>query len=202
MANLGKMPNKPFPKLTCVNCGETKSALHFTKRGGLAYEDLLTTDPKRYDTQCKRCNKPRRPGQSRGDVTEPVILSRRKSGKGNLKPKEKLSAAQRKQKTRSHTRIRSMRYLAEKGCGECGERDPRVLEYDHKDPGNKKRIISRLITDGYSWSSRVLRAEIRKCRILCANCHRRHTIVQQGYYQQVGVQEALGKLSAEFEFEL
>ena len=68
-------------------------------------------------------------------------------------------------------------YLKEHPCIDCGESDPIVLEFDHINPLEKTVTISRLISGHPSWQ-KVLN-EINKCRVLCANCHRRHT-----YYQQ------------------
>jgi len=197
LARLGK----PLPELTCTSCGETKKASRFNKRHGVTYEKLKATDPRRYQRQCKRCAKPALPGQSREDVTEPKMVAMARKKKKEPKP-PKLVPAEYKKKVRRETRVKSMIYLAEKGCKECGERDPRKLEYDHKDPADKKRIIARLIVNGYSWSSPVLRREIRKCRILCANCHRKHTIEQQGYYASEDVQDALRSLAKRYRFKV
>jgi hypothetical protein len=55
-------------------------------------------------------------------------------------------------------------------CIDCGISDPIVLEFDHiKD---KVKDISKMIV-GYSMKS--LKNEIKKCEIVCANCHRRRT---------------------------
>lgn len=198
-----------MPRIVCSNCGEEKSAEYFPKRGG-RYKEVKSTDPRRYAKQCKRCAKPTRPGQKREDVPEVKPLPRKRAGKASNKTKKrmarearrKLTAREYKQKVREETRIQSMLYLAEKGCEECGERDPRKLEYDHKNPDDKKRVIADLITDGYSWSAPVLVGEVAKCRVICSNCHRVHTIKQQGYYAFEAVQIALGKLAARYKFKL
>lgn len=199
MANPHPTPHtKPYPWLTCVTCGVTKRATRFPKRGGPSYENKKATDPKRYDTQCKLCKKPKGPRPH----TEPKTR-----GMGRPKKKKKtrriscLTPKQRKLRTRNETRIKSMLYLSEKGCCKCHERDPRKLEYDHRDPLKKDRIVARLIVDGYSWASAVLRSEIQKCRILCANCHRVHTIKQQGYYSTPPVQECLKGIAKKYGFE-
>lgn len=205
-----RLKGQTYPMLTCVNCGEEKRATRFPKRGGPSYEDIPATDPRRYDSQCKKCKKPAKPGQDRDDVKEPVEAKRSSGNKLAHKKKKakaraakpKLTPAQYKQKVRKETRIKSMIYLAEKGCENCDERDPRKLEYDHKEPDDKSVTISRLIINGYSWSAPVLRAEIRKCRILCANCHRQHTVEQQGYYANDEIQSTLGELAARFKFKL
>lgn len=72
-------------------------------------------------------------------------------------------------------------YLSDKACVICGENDIRVLEFDHLDQNNKLFSISQAVKLGYSWSD--VLDEIAKCRILCANCHKKHTAVQGHWYK-------------------
>ena len=190
----------PYPALTCVNCGKTKLATQFPKRGGPTYENLKATDPRRYDSQCKLCKKPKPANAPPNYVhSEPKTVGMGRPKKAA--PKRSLKTARElKARVRTETRIKSMMYLSQKGCHKCGERDPRKLEYDHRDPATKMRGISRLIVDGYAWSSSVLRREIRKCRVLCANCHRVHTIKQQGYYAAKSIRATLRALAKEHSF--
>lgn len=62
-------------------------------------------------------------------------------------------------------------------CVDCGERDPIVLEFDHR--GEKKFNISAAYTVGYSVAA--VSAEIAKCDVRCANCHRRKTYKERGF---------------------
>lgn len=62
------------------------------------------------------------------------------------------------------------RYKRICGCAKCGNKDPRVLDYDHIDGKDKIDIISRMA--GQTVSMKNLKEEIKKCQILCANCHR------------------------------
>lgn len=65
----------------------------------------------------------------------------------------------------------------------CGESDPVVLEFDHV--GTFKRLeVSRIINSGYL-SLRYLQEEIEHCQVLCANCHRRKTAKDFGYYREM-----------------
>ena len=69
------------------------------------------------------------------------------------------------------------------GCEECGEKDFRVLEFDHIDPSKKKFCISLAIHGKYSLPT--VKREIEKCRVLCANCHKKRTAEQQGWYKDL-----------------
>jgi hypothetical protein len=71
------------------------------------------------------------------------------------------------------------KYLSTHPCTQCGESDPIVLEFHHK--GNKDIEISRLI--GRGASIEIIQAEIDKCVVLCSNCHRRLTALEQGWYR-------------------
>jgi 5-methylcytosine-specific restriction endonuclease McrA len=65
-------------------------------------------------------------------------------------------------------------------CTECGERDPLVLDFDHKDPSTKRFNIADSGAGKYSIS--VIQTEIDKCHMLCANCHRRKTAKDRRYF--------------------
>lgn len=64
------------------------------------------------------------------------------------------------------------RYLKERSCIDCGENDPVVLEFDHVS-GEKVKAISSMMLDAVSLAR--LEAELSKCVVRCANCHRRKT---------------------------
>jgi hypothetical protein len=69
-------------------------------------------------------------------------------------------------------------YLKNHPCVDCGEDDIVVLEFDHQQ--DKLATVSELSREGYSLAK--LRAEINKCEVVCANCHRRRTAKQFGWY--------------------
>lgn len=74
-------------------------------------------------------------------------------------------------------------------CVDCGERDPVVLEFDHV-RGKKTKDISSLISQPWPWS-RVL-VEIAKCEVRCANCHRRRTAKQCGWFLKKSARSSAG----------
>jgi hypothetical protein len=70
-------------------------------------------------------------------------------------------------------------YLLRVPCVDCGETDPIVLEFDHR-PGSAKRFnIGNATSKSISLSS--VRAEVLKCDVRCANCHRRKTYERSGF---------------------
>ena len=61
-------------------------------------------------------------------------------------------------------------YLLENPCVDCGENNPLVLTFDHV-TGDKKLGISEMV--GRGWSIETIKAEVRKCDVVCFNCHMR-----------------------------
>jgi hypothetical protein len=59
-------------------------------------------------------------------------------------------------------------YKMKKGCAICGyNRHGCALDFDHVDASNKVAAVSRLTLG----SIKKLFLEIRKCQVLCKNCH-------------------------------
>lgn len=67
-------------------------------------------------------------------------------------------------------------YLLAHPCVDCRESDIRCLEFDHRDPSTKVCAVSKMISDQRAWPD--ILAEIEKCDVRCANCHRRRTAEQ------------------------
>jgi hypothetical protein len=58
-------------------------------------------------------------------------------------------------------------------CMDCGGRfGPCAMEFDHRNPAEKVQGVTRMI--GRASAERIL-AEVDKCDIVCANCHRMRT---------------------------
>lgn len=72
---------------------------------------------------------------------------------------------------RLHEYLRQVKVA--RGCEDCGERDPAVLDFHHRDPATKVGSV-RMLAQAQASKAR-LDAEMAKCAVLCCNCHlRRH----------------------------
>lgn len=95
---------------------------------------------------------------------------------------ENVEKTQEARKRRVH-RNRKMvyRYLLDHPCVGCGIGDPVVLEFDHRDGVDKDSDISKMVNNGISEEK--IMAEIAKCDVRCANCHKRRTAEQFGWWK-------------------
>lgn len=75
---------------------------------------------------------------------------------------------QRNRRNKKKEQLRDIK--SRKGCKDCGIKDWRVLDFDHL--GNKAFGIA----DRPDLSWKVILAEVEKCEVRCANCHRIKTI--------------------------
>ena len=69
-------------------------------------------------------------------------------------------------------------YLIDNPCVDCGEEDILVLEFDHRGDSPKSKAVSVMINSTYSLKTLI--AEVEKCDVRCANCHKRKTIERFG----------------------
>ena len=56
-------------------------------------------------------------------------------------------------------------------CEFCGEIHPAIIDFHHKDKKKKEINLSTFVTKG--WSIKRFLEEVKKCNILCSNCHRK-----------------------------
>jgi hypothetical protein len=65
------------------------------------------------------------------------------------------------------------RYKMASCCVDCGEPDPIVLEFDHREGETKSFGIAKATSKAKDLS--VILAEVDKCDVVCSNCHQRRT---------------------------
>jgi hypothetical protein len=89
-----------------------------------------------------------------------------------------------------------MKALSELGmiCSGCGEDHPAALQFHHIDPKEKSFSLSTKTlgaTKKFPWED--VLEELKKCQILCANCHAKHHTVWEeevidGFRETLGVE--------------
>jgi len=112
---------------------------------------------------CRECMKPFRKNWYEGDAHERHLE--------NVK--------ERKDAARAVAREYVYQYLSTHSCQECVESDPVVLEFHHRN--EKDKAVGVLVAAGYSVAK--IQSEIDKCDVLCANCHRRLTMKERGWFR-------------------
>lgn len=136
----------------CTSCTETKSFNDFHKR---------TRAKDGYQSVCKDCNRSQRKAYYRTAHGRSIDLANGLRSQDRLKRKV-------------------YDFLSTQSCIDCGEADPVVLEFDHRDAATKVSNVSDMVRRGMAW--RTIQAEIDKCDIRCSNCHKRRTAIQCGWY--------------------
>jgi hypothetical protein len=138
----------------CTRCGQTKSELEFS---------LRAKDADKRRSICIKCM---------GTYFR-AFYERNRSA---------YNCAQVLYRTKYRRRNRALvlAVLEEHPCVDCGENDLTVLEFDHV-RGRKIDEISALVAKGARIE--LLRRELEKCDVRCANCHRRRTSRERGYYR-------------------
>ena len=102
----------------------------------------------------------------RSNGTGPAIFEQWRSPEAEKKRKIDRLAHTKKKLERHRTFLR--RYKRLKGCTICGWKESTWgLHFDHIDPKKKKANVSEMA----EYSIESLKKEIRKCNLLCANCH-------------------------------
>lgn len=139
---------------------------------------------------CSKCGPPAQPidnfpwksrlRDKRHDVCKSCTAARSGLWYENNKDRQLEYVRNNNQTYRQNARDYVFDYLSSHPCTICGERDPVVLEFHHR--GEKSNEVSRLMGRGASLDA--LKAEIEKCDVVCANCHRRITAEDRGWYKR------------------
>jgi hypothetical protein len=64
-----------------------------------------------------------------------------------------------------------VRYKRTLKCVSCSENHPACLDFHHINPSHKEYDIALMVQRGFN-KNRII-AEMQKCAVLCANCHRK-----------------------------
>ena len=137
--------------LRCSRCGETKPAHEFAWRRRRKLQR---------DTYCRGCR----------------AAYGKKHYEAN-KQKYVEQAAARKRRVAVERWMYLLEHFRQHPCADCGETDPIVLEFDHTGDDKAFNISEGLISRPWP----VILAEIAKCDVVCANCHRRRTAGRGGH---------------------
>jgi hypothetical protein len=116
-----------------------------------------------YQSFCRLCN---------AKASRAYYKKNRKTHKETIK--------QRKHRYWQRNREYAFNYLLDHPCINCGEANPIKLDFDHRIDKDKKGGISYLIY--LPAGIKRLKAEIAKCDIRCANCHRLKTAKEQNWW--------------------
>jgi hypothetical protein len=131
---------------TCTRCGETKP-LH-------QFPPVRRSEPEKLQYWCRDC-----------------FSEANKRTYWKNPERERARALLLKTRKREENRRRAIEFLLAHPCVGCGEKDIVVLQFDHL--RDKKFNVSTMIANGSSWKR--IEAEIAKCVVRCANCHRLKT---------------------------
>jgi hypothetical protein len=140
----------------CVACGKIKSRCQFyVQRRQLADGSLKGYRTKR----CKRCH-------NKYTLTHCDTVRRKRMQREWAQRGRRERWLRRKQSRHAWLEV-----LKAKPCADCRRVFPPVcMDFDHRNPRTKYMSIAAMINQVRS-KTRIL-AEIRKCDLVCANCHR------------------------------
>jgi hypothetical protein len=143
--------------LTCYMCGETKPETEF------AFADMAKGTRQRH---CRKCQAAYRRAHYLANRDDYI---RREVARING--------------YRIENRALLLAYLLAHPCVDCGQTNPVMLDFDHRDPAKKKGNVSELALRK-PW--RLVLVEVAKCDVRCANCHLRRTAEQFNWRKIVG----------------
>ena len=87
--------------------------------------------------------------------------------------KNKEKYIERNKQHRENIKNKIIKYKEETPCMDCNQKYPSyVMDFDHRDPNSKIDNVASLIHVG---ATNKIFEEIKKCDLVCANCHRIRT---------------------------
>jgi hypothetical protein len=94
-------------------------------------------------------------------------LQKQRQKEWYLQNKELVKQRQRDQ--RASIRKWLLDYKQRHGCNKCSQRHPAALDFHHLDENKEFEIADAVM---HKWAIARIEAEVAKCQVLCANCHR------------------------------
>lgn len=171
-------------RVPCADCGGTfppyvmdfdhrePSAKSFNltvAKALLKNRDVLRAEIAKCDIVCANCHRVRTNAAFRSGALRPRTFQRKSSPAATRDLQRRRDAWHRRRE--SQTRILDA-YRAQ-SCADCGQTyTSPVMEFDHRDAREKRYVVSQM--PGRVKAS-TLFAEIAKCDVVCANCHRIRT---------------------------
>ena len=112
-----------------------------------------------------------RGGAKAGLVARCRVCDRQYDREYYLKHKERedRKGKEHQKKNREDNQRKKLEYLKTHPCVDCGTPDVRVLDFDHL--ADKKQTVARMVGGSRNTWKKIM-AEITKCEVRCANCHR------------------------------
>jgi len=136
---------------TCTKCGLTKPNGSFSTE---KYRGTLRVRP-----DCKKC----RASSQRARHAKPENRTLNNAY---------MRAYQARKRAEKYAKLRVLKEA--NPCKDCGKFYPSyVMDFDHLDPNEKIEGIGYLVSTAHSWA--FVEAEIAKCELVCACCHRLRT---------------------------
>lgn len=149
----------------CTKCKEVKAVTEFNK---------LSKNKDGLNTQCRDCKNAKR-NQWRADRKEQGLPLDTLVWKRNNRDKAVAHRTSRRRELRDY--LRELR--KDVPCADCGGIfPPTCMDWDHTDPSQKEFNIAKAVSELYTKEK--IHAEIDKCELVCANCHRIRTAIQRG----------------------
>ena len=177
-------------RATCMDCGICDFAvLEFDDRDSVAKvadvsalmrqpvsQRVLEAELRKCDVVCANCHR-RRTAQRGGwrKLAGYGVVSLPDLPKRGRLDYERIKSVRSCIARRLRNRAYLLNYLREHRCAVCGEGDPVVLDFDHV-----RDKVDHVTSIANASGGVNLAAELAKCQVLCANCHRRHTATQAG----------------------
>ena len=149
----------------CTKCGAEKSTEQFPVKTG-----SQTQGHRKYRSHvCRTCTNAQ---NAAWFALHPDV--RKKAARNYWNPSDSRYAARRARHVAQANARRSLNYAfmdseRVRGCVDCGEKDLRVLQFDHVRGKTANLSVMSLS------STRTFLAELDRCEVVCANCHARRT---------------------------